>query len=191
MWGRHLRSAIVGDARAALFVMATIVGLLLFAAMVDIVGLVLILALTVVYGALAAWLRYRSAELAVRAAMGATPRDLCRLVARPGSVLTGVGVIIAMPFIRLGASPLARLQPTFPEVATSASLATLCVVVAVRAAATMILARRAARTNITDTLRNDWTTSPDRRVRCRRRPSRDTFSAAPSPVRAAPRPSRY
>jgi putative ABC transport system permease protein len=115
----------------------------------------LMLALTAVYGALAASVRYRSAELAVRAAMGATPRDLYRLVAKQGLALTGLGVALAIPVIRVGASSLARLQPSFPDVAAGAGLVTLFVVVVVGALATFIPAHRAARTNITDTLRND------------------------------------
>jgi len=99
--------------------------------------------------------RYRSAELAVRAAMGATPRDLYRLVAKQGLALTGLGVVLAIPVIRLGFSSLARLQPSFPDVAAGAGLVTLFVVAVVGVLATLIPAQRAARTNITDTLRND------------------------------------
>jgi predicted permease len=113
----------------------------------------LILALTAVYGALAASVRHRSAELAVRGAMGATPRDLYRLVAKQGLVLTGLGVVIAIPVIRIGSSSLERLQPSFPDV--GAGIATLFVVAVVGGLATIIPAQRAARTNISDTLRNE------------------------------------
>jgi predicted permease len=115
----------------------------------------LILVLTAVYGALAASVRYRSAELAIRAAMGATPRDLYGLVAKQGLALTSLGVAMAVLVIRIGGSSLARLQPSFPDVAAGAGLATLFVIAVVGAIATMIPAQRAARTNITDTLRND------------------------------------
>jgi putative ABC transport system permease protein len=115
----------------------------------------LILALTAVYGALAASVRYRSAELAVRAAMGATPRDLYRLIAIQGLALTGLGAVLALPVIRIGSSSLARLQPAFSEVAAAAGVATLVTIALVGALATTIPALRAARTNIADTLRND------------------------------------
>jgi putative ABC transport system permease protein len=115
----------------------------------------LILALTAVYGALSASVRYRSAELAVRAAMGATPRDLYQLIALQGLALTGLGVVLALPVIRIGSSSLARLQPAFSEVVAPAGVATLVVVALVGALATTIPALRAARTNIIDTLRND------------------------------------
>jgi ABC-type antimicrobial peptide transport system permease subunit len=115
----------------------------------------LILALTAVYGALAASVRYRSAELAVRAAMGATPRDLYRLVAKQGLALTGLGVVMAIPIIRIGSSSIERLQPSFPDVATGAGIASLFVVAVVGVLATTVPAQRAARTNISDTLRNE------------------------------------
>jgi putative ABC transport system permease protein len=114
-----------------------------------------ILAIAAVYGALAASVRYRSAELAVRAAMGATPRDLYRLVAKQGLALTGLGIVIAIPVIRIGSSSLERLQPSYSDVAAGAGIATLLVVAVVGGLATMIPAQRAARTKISDTLRNE------------------------------------
>jgi len=93
--------------------------------------------------------------LAIRAAIGPTPRDLYRLVAKQGLALSGLGLVTAIPVIRIGSSSLERLQPSFPDVAARAGIATLFVVAVVGGLATMIPAQRAARTNISDTLRNE------------------------------------
>jgi ABC-type antimicrobial peptide transport system permease subunit len=115
--------------------------------------------------------RSRSAELAVRvfheicrrgpfgsvaaAHVGATPRHLYRLVATQGLALTGLGVVVALPVVGLGFSWLEHLQPSFPDVAAGAGIATLFVVTVVGGIATFIPAQRAARTSISETLRNE------------------------------------
>jgi ABC-type antimicrobial peptide transport system permease subunit len=93
--------------------------------------------------------------LAVRAAVGATPRHLYRLVATQGLALTGLGVVVALPVVGMGSSWLERLQPSFPDVAAGAGIATLFVVAVVGGIATIIPAQRAARTSISETLRNE------------------------------------
>lgn len=67
------------------------------AALMAVLGvLALVLATVGVYGVVAFDLSQRTRELAVRAALGATPGDLQRLVLRGGAALVGAGLVLGM-----------------------------------------------------------------------------------------------
>ncbi len=113
----------------------------------------LVLAAVGIYGVMSFSVSTRTRELGVRAALGATPRDLVRLVLGQGLLLTlvacGIGLAAAVAMTRLMASMLfgvtARDPLTFAMVAAVLSLVALT--------ATLIPARRAMRLNPTEALR--------------------------------------
>jgi predicted permease len=59
-------------------------------------GLAVLLALVGVYGVLTTSVERRAKELGIRAALGAKPVDIFRLVALEGAVLTGLGLVIGV-----------------------------------------------------------------------------------------------
>lgn len=113
----------------------------------------LVLAAVGIYGVMSFSVSTRTRELGVRAALGATPHDLVRLVLGQGLLLTlaacGIGLAAAVAMTRFMASMLfgvtARDPLTFALVAAVLSLVAL--------AATLIPARRAMRLNPTEALR--------------------------------------
>lgn len=107
----------------------------------------LLLAAIGTYGVMAFAVITRTRELGVRAALGATPSDLIRMVLRQGLLLTmaasAIGLIAAVAVTRFMASMLFNVAPRDP--ATFAVVAGLLAAVAI--AATLIPARRAMRVN--------------------------------------------
>ena len=95
----------------------------------------------------------RTRELGVRAALGATPSDLIRLVLGQGLLLTlvasAIGLVAAVALTRFMASMLFNVAPRDPI--TFALVAGLLATVAI--AATLIPARRAMRVNPITALR--------------------------------------
>ena len=106
------------------------------------------------YGVMAFAVTSRTRELGVRAALGATPADLIRLVLGQGLLLTlvasGIGLVAAVGLTRYMASLLFNVAPRDP--ATFALVAGVLALVAI--AATLIPARRAMRVNPTEVLRS-------------------------------------
>jgi len=115
----------------------------------------LLLAAIGLYGVVAQHVLQRTRELAVRAALGATPRDLLTLVLGDGTRLAALGAVVGV----LGALAAARvLQRLFtgvggvdalPAVVAGAALAFAVL------SATYIPARRAAKLDSVDALRSD------------------------------------
>jgi putative ABC transport system permease protein len=81
-------------------------------------ALALVLALIGVFGILAYTVQQRSRDLAVRRALGATTRDVVRLVATSGArvVVSGaiIGLLLAAAFSRVVATMLFGVQPLDP-----------------------------------------------------------------------------
>ena len=136
---------ILGDSMAARRFNTWIVGL--FAATA------LLLAAIGTYGVMAFAVTSRTRELGVRAALGATPGDLIRMVLGQGLVLTllasAIGLAAAVAVTRFMASMLFKVAPTDPL--TFALVGSVLGLVAM--AATFVPARRAMRVNPVTALR--------------------------------------
>jgi putative ABC transport system permease protein len=108
-----------------------------------------------VYGLLAFTVAMRAREIGVRAALGATPSTIARMVAAEGMRMAGVGVAVGLvaAFVAVQSmhTLLFQIEPTDP--ATFAGIAVL--LLAVTAAASYIPARRAARLDPLIALRKD------------------------------------
>ena len=104
-----------------------------------------VLAAVGVYGVMSYRVRLRSRELGTRLALGASPRDITRLVLGQASAIASVGLAVGMAaalgFARTLSSVLFHVQPWDP--ATLASAAAL--LAAATLAASYLPARRAAR----------------------------------------------
>jgi putative ABC transport system permease protein len=114
----------------------------------------LLLAAVGIYGVMAFAVMSRTRELGVRAALGATPSDLIRMVLRQGLALTAIasaiGLVAAVVLTRFMASMLFNVTPRDPL--TFALVAG--VLGAIALAATLIPARRAMTINPIVALRN-------------------------------------
>jgi ABC-type antimicrobial peptide transport system permease subunit len=118
-----------------------------------IVGLAL--AVLGIYGVMAYTVSERTRELGVRVALGATTRDVMRMVLTEAFALAAVGVVLgaagALAATRLMAALLFGVTPTDP--ATFASIAALLMVSAL--AGSYLPARRATRVDPIATLRSE------------------------------------
>ena len=90
-----------------------------------------LLAVLGLYGVIATWIENRRQELAIRAAIGAGPRDLIALVAVGGLQLLGAGLVVGMASSLLSSKLLATLlygvEPRDPLVFTLVPLALMTV----------------------------------------------------------------
>jgi hypothetical protein len=97
------------------------------------------------YGVIAYVASLRTRELGVRIALGATPREVARMVTRQGIALTVVGIVAGLALFALVArfirSLLFGVAPSDPLTLVAVSL----VLIAIAALASWIPARRAAR----------------------------------------------
>jgi len=113
------------------------------------------LAVVGIYGVMAQAVGQRRQEFGVRQALGATPRDILRLVFSSGAGMTVVGLVVgvalALGSTRLLTSLLYGVTPLDP--ATFAAVAT--VLLGAAAAAIYFPARRATRVSPAVALRND------------------------------------
>ena len=86
------------------------IGLAYIAVMMAVVGgMALMLAAAGLYGVMAYWVSERTQEFGVRMVLGALPRDVLRLVARRGLLLTFFGLATGLPISILLARALASL----------------------------------------------------------------------------------
>jgi predicted permease len=115
----------------------------------------LLLAVVGIYGVMAQAVGQRRHEFGVRQALGATQRDIMRLVLSSGAGMTGaglaVGVVVAAASTRFLASLLYGVTPL--DASTFAAVAG--VLIAAAAAAAYLPARRAARVSAATALRAD------------------------------------
>jgi len=114
-----------------------------------------LLAAVGLYGVLASSVRQRTAEIGVRIAIGAEPSGIFRLVVGQGVLLSAVGIAIgwiaALGLTRFMGAMLVGVKPADPS--TFAAMAVLFVAIA--AVASWIPARRAARIDPTQALRQE------------------------------------
>jgi ABC-type antimicrobial peptide transport system permease subunit len=118
-------------------------------------GLALLVAAIGVYGTVTYVVSQRSHEFGVRIALGARASDVLRSVLRGSLAVVGVGVVVGLTLSiaagRLVGSMLYGIEPSDPLMLAGAGLAML----AVAAAATLVPAWRAARTDPVAALRLD------------------------------------
>ena len=117
--------------------------------------LALVLAAIGLYGVMAFTMAGRTRELGVRLALGATPHQLIRLVARDGLRLaligTGVGVVLALPVAQILGALVFGI-----DVSDLAAFACACaLLIAVAVAAAVLPARRALRLDPIAALRTE------------------------------------
>jgi ABC-type antimicrobial peptide transport system permease subunit len=107
-------------------------------------GLALALAALGLYGVMSYAVTRRTHEIGVRLALGATPRQLIRLIAKDGLKLSAagiaVGTILAYPLARALGALIFRVQ--IADLATFAAMCAMLIIVAMAAA--VVPARRAA-----------------------------------------------
>jgi ABC-type antimicrobial peptide transport system permease subunit len=118
-------------------------------------GVALLLACVGVYGVLAYLTSQRSAEVGVRMALGATARDVVRLVLRQSALLIAIGAAAGL----CGAWAAARTMERFVEGVRPADPVTLAAMTALLVAAALLAsylpARRASRADASQALRTD------------------------------------
>jgi putative ABC transport system permease protein len=120
------------------------------------VGMVaLLLAAIGLYGVIAQNVQQRARELAVRAAVGATPRMLQRLTLADGVRLTTFGVILGVLGAVLAVRVLRTMFTSLDFVDPRACLAAVAALVFVAIAASYLPARRAGRIDVMQVLRTD------------------------------------
>ena len=115
--------------------------------------LALILAIVGLYGVIAYAVSQRTRELGVRLALGASPRDLRRLVVRQGLVLSGLGVAIGLGAALAASRALARMLPGVDPADPLTYAVVSAAIVAIAVGASLIPARRAAKVDPLTALR--------------------------------------
>jgi len=118
-------------------------------------GLALLLATVGLYGVIAALSTQRTPEIGMRMALGATRRDIVSLIVRQGLALTLTGVAIGL-IAALGATRLFKSLLVGVSATDGLSFAgTTLLLIVVALAAAYLPARRAARIDPLQALRNE------------------------------------
>jgi len=120
-------------------------------------SLALVLSAVGVYSVVSQAVAHRTAELGIRAALGASPRRLLLLVLRQGAALAGIGLlggaVLALAATRVASQLFFGVSPTDPAL----PLATAGILASVTLAATYVPARSATRTDPMTALRSWYT----------------------------------
>jgi putative ABC transport system permease protein len=118
-------------------------------------AIALLLAAIGLYGVIAQGVQQRTRELAVRAALGASPRSLRRLTLGEGVRLSGIGVLVGVLGAVLSVRVLRTMFTSLDFVDPRACAAAVVALVIVAIAASYLPARRAARIDVMQVLRSD------------------------------------
>lgn len=151
------RSLAVFDIRPMTEVVAASFGTSRFATQLisTFAGLALVLAIAGVFGVASHGVSSRTAEIGVRVALGAAPRDVRRAVVRPTLLLVGIGVAAGLAVTAVVAGGIEQmLHDTSPLSPTAYATATL-VVLSAALVATWLPAQRAARIDPLRALRQE------------------------------------
>ncbi len=112
----------------------------------------LLLAISGTYGLMARSIGMRTREIGVRRALGATDRNIERLLLGQGGRQLGVGAVIALPLMLLVGVGFSQVFPIAPLVATGVATAVTVAIVGVVLAATWVPTRRVLRVSPRDAL---------------------------------------
>lgn len=112
----------------------------------------LLLAISGTYGLMARSIGMRTREIGVRRALGATERNIQRLLLGQGGRQLGIGAVVALPLMLFVGIAFTRVVPVAPLVAIASATAVTLAIVAVVLAATWIPTRRALRVSPRDAL---------------------------------------
>jgi putative ABC transport system permease protein len=113
----------------------------------------LVLAAAGIYGILSSFVAERTREIGVRAALGASRRNILALVVRQGATLTVLGVVIGLGAAMLASRALAALLFGVSRLDPLTYLAVSAMLMGISGLACFIPARRAASVNPVDALR--------------------------------------
>ena len=148
-------ASIDGPRRIEASARATVWGRWVAAVVMDLFSsLALVLMAIGVYGALSGAVHERRRELAVRAALGAPPRALARLVVRDGLVIAAAGVALGVGGSLAAGRVLASRVYTVSATDPTAMAAAAALLMLLAAAAAWLPARRAGRTEPAAVLRD-------------------------------------
>jgi ABC-type antimicrobial peptide transport system permease subunit len=117
--------------------------------------LALLLSAAGIYGLLAYAVAQRRREIGIRAALGATPGDICRLVGAQALGMVVGGVILGIAAARAAAPLAASLLYGVSSGDLRSFAAAACVVLAMAAVAAAVPAMRAGRINPANALREE------------------------------------
>jgi putative ABC transport system permease protein len=114
----------------------------------------LLLAAMGLYGVMSFLVAHRTQEFGIRLALGATPRNIAMLAARPGLTLTGAGALLGLGLSFIAARLLSTLMfgVEANDAVTFAGVVVLMFLVAI--VASLIPARRATQASPMDALRS-------------------------------------
>jgi ABC-type antimicrobial peptide transport system permease subunit len=123
--------------------------------LVTFAAVALVLAVVGIYGVLSYVVAQRTREIGIRAALGASPRDVTRLVLRDGGRLVGLGLLVgALAFVVFGRVLASQVYGVGPrDLLTIVSGGALLAAVALIAC--WLPARRAAQVDPASALRGD------------------------------------
>jgi putative ABC transport system permease protein len=113
----------------------------------------LVLAATGIYGVLSGSVSERTRELGIRAALGASRRDILALVLKQGMTLTGLGVLLGLAGAALASQGLVTLLFGVTRLDPITYLGVIALLLAVAGIACLVPASRAARVDPAITLR--------------------------------------
>ena len=113
----------------------------------------LLLAATGIYGVLSGTVGERTREIGIRAALGASRRDILGLVVKQGMRLTGLGVVIGLVGAALASQTLVTLLFGVSRLDPITYLGVITLLLAVAGLACLVPASRAARVDPAITLR--------------------------------------
>jgi predicted permease len=117
--------------------------------------LALVLSIVGLYGVMAYNTSRRRAEIGVRLALGAMPREVLAMILREGMMLATVGLLLGLPIVWLGAQYLQRELFQMKPLEPASLLAALSMLLAAALVAVGIPALRASTIQPAQTLRQD------------------------------------